>query len=239
MEWFVVITGDNFDLEELSKSLNSAELCVTRYKNEFILKSTDLNMLKDADDVRNKANEVLSQINGAARLTLGMQKPITVASVGKINDDGTVLGFVYIPSPTNLRTRVSMSLIAPDGTIKESHPGDPVRDWTTIARHNTNVKKVLRLLGKNIYDWVNLYRIYEVIENDVRGMPNIINKGWATEKAIKHFKYTANSPAAIGDEARHGKNTIPPLKDPMALSEAKALIETIFRNWLSSKVEQP
>ncbi|NJD78871.1 MAG: hypothetical protein FIB08_17550 [Candidatus Methanoperedens sp.] len=234
MEWFVVITGEIFDLEELSKSLNSPGLCITQYRNEFILKSTDFNLLKDADDVRNKANEILSQINGAAKLALGMRKPVTVASVGKINDDGTVYGFVSIPSPINLRTSVSASLTAPDGTIQESHQGDPIPSWITVAQHDINVAKALRLFGKDINDWVNLYRIYEVIESDVGDKSSIINKGWATENAIRRFKHTANSPGAIGDEARHGNQTPPP-KDPMALSEAKSLVETILRNWLCSK----
>ncbi|KCZ71285.1 hypothetical protein ANME2D_02487 [Candidatus Methanoperedens nitroreducens] len=241
MEWFVVIAGDIFDLEELSKSLNSSGLCITRKGEEFILKSTDFNLLKDADDVRNKANEIISQINGAARLTLGMRKPLAVASVGNIDDDGTVHGFVSISfsETINLRTSVSASVIAPDGTIQERHQGDPIPSWITVAQHDTNVAKALRLFGAGTHDWVSLYRIYEVIESDVGGKLNIINNGWATEKSIKRFKYTANSPGAIGDEARHGKNTIPPPKDPMTLSEAKPLIETILRNWLRSKSELP
>ncbi|MCE8422375.1 MAG: hypothetical protein J5U17_04030 [Candidatus Methanoperedens sp.] len=76
MEWFAVIKGEIFDLEELSKSLNSPELCITKEKEEFILKSTDFNLLKDADDVRNKVNEILSLINGGASLALGMRKPL-------------------------------------------------------------------------------------------------------------------------------------------------------------------
>lgn len=238
MKWFAVIKGDNFDLEELSKSLNSPGLCIIRKEEQFILKSSDFNLLNDADDVRNKANEIISQINGAAKLTLGTQKPIEVSSIHKINDDGTIHGFVTIPLSFNLRTSVSCSIVSPDGTIQKSHQCDPIPSWINIAQHDTNVAKVLRLFGSGAYDWKSLYIIYEVIESDV-SRSHIINKGWATEEPIRRFKHTANSPAAIGDEARHGKNTIPPPRDPMALSEAKPLVETILRNWLRSKGGQP
>ncbi|SNQ59111.1 hypothetical protein [Candidatus Methanoperedens nitratireducens] len=239
MEWLAVITGEIFNLEELSKSLNTPGLCVTREGEEFILKSTDFNLLIDSDDVRNRASEILSLINGAARLALGMRKPIVVAHIVKINDDGTRHMFVSLSETINLRDSVSVSVIEPDGTIQEIHQTDPIPSWVTAAKHNTNVAKALRLFGAGTHDWVSLYRIYEVIEGDVGGKSNIINKGWATDKGIKHFKYTANSPGAIGDEARHGNQTIPPPRDPMALSEAKSFVETILHSWLRLKVGQP
>lgn len=55
MEWIVKIIGDNSDLEELSKSLNSPELCITRDTPQegstFMLKSKDFNSLKEPAEV--------------------------------------------------------------------------------------------------------------------------------------------------------------------------------------------
>lgn len=235
MEWSVVITGENCDLEELSKSLNSPEQCVIREGEEFILKSTDFSLLNDANDVRNRADEILSIINGTAMLALGMRKPLVVTHVAKINDDGTRHMFISLSCTINLRDSVSVSIIRPDGNIQEIHKGDAISSWVTAARNDINVAKALRLFGTGIFDWVSLYRIYEVIESDVGGLVKIKDEGWATKKAIKRFKYTANSPAAIGDDARHGKGAIHPPEDPMVLSEAKSLIETILHNWLRSK----
>ncbi|MCE8424927.1 MAG: hypothetical protein J5U17_04025 [Candidatus Methanoperedens sp.] len=133
---------------------------------------------------------------------------------------------------------MSISATESEGTIQEIHQADPIPKWVTAAKHNTNVTKALRLFGAGTHDWVSLYRIYEVIENDVGGKSKIIKKGWTTDKAIRRFKYTANSPGAIGDEARHGNQKEPSPKDPMALSEAKFLIETILHNWLRLKAGQ-
>lgn len=37
MEWIIQISGDNLDLQELSKSLNSPELCISQENNNFFL----------------------------------------------------------------------------------------------------------------------------------------------------------------------------------------------------------
>lgn len=237
MEWFVQLTGERFDLEELSKALNSPELCVTQEGKDFILKSTEFKFLKDADDVRNKAREILSLINGAARLTLGMQKSLAVTRVVNVRDDGTrqITGFVSISETINPRDKVSISTITTNGIVQEIHQVGPIPSWITTAQHDTNIAKALRLFGNENQDWVNLYRIYEVIESDVGGVSNIVDKGWATKKALKRFKHTANSPTTIGDDSRHGKDTTQPPKNPMELSEAKSIIKTLIHNWLNLK----
>ena len=83
-------------------------------------------------------------------------------------------------------------------------------------------------------DWVDLYRIYEVIESDM-GRSVILAKRWATNADIKLFKHTANSVAATGDQARHGKETSTPPVKPLTLSEARALVDTLLRAWLAHK----
>ncbi|MBN1762727.1 MAG: hypothetical protein JW878_06605 [Methanomicrobia archaeon] len=237
MEWYVEITGESFDLEELSKSLNSPELCITQEGNAFILKSTDFNILKDANEVRTRASEILSLINGSARLALEMRKPLEVGSVVEITDDGKrrLFDLIEFAGCCFGRVSVSTTIVKANGTVQEqeSHQADPIVDWIAIARYDTNVATVLRLFNKNL-DWVNLYRIYEVIESDVGGIDNIIEEEWTTKRTIKRFKYTANSPDAIGDESRHGKKLMPP-KDPMTFPEARSLIKTLAHKWLSSK----
>lgn len=234
MEWIVQIAGEKFDLQELSKSLTSPELCIAQEGEAFVLKSTDFNLLKDADTVRNKASEIINLINGAVKLAIGMQKPLTVDHVIKINDNGTRKSFISVSILGVGRVSVSMSVTAEEGTIEEIHQADPIPSWVEIGRNDANVAKVLRLWGVGPHDWVSLYRIYEIVESDVGGFSYIVNMGWATKTGIKRFKHTANSPGAIGDKARHGKY-IPPPKSPMTFSEAKSLIETILHNWIRLK----
>src|SRR3990172_4962349 len=236
MEWMVFLAGDSFDLQELSKSLNSPELCVIKEEDQYYLKSTSFNHLMNAGEVGEKAQEILTLINGASKLVLGTRKPLTMGVVLKIKDDGSREGFAFVSETITLRETFGVAKILQDGTVQEVHQADPITDWIKVAQGDENVAKVLRLLGNFDYDWVNLYRIYEVVEDDVEGIPKITQEGWATETAIRRFKHTGNSVGAIGDEARHGIETTQPPKNPMTFSEAKSLIETILHNWLRSKV---
>jgi hypothetical protein len=145
MEWFVLLIGENSDLEELSKSLNSPELCVIQKHPpeppgpEFILKSTDFNFIEDTDDVINRADEIISEINGAARLFMGLRKHIWGISLG---------------------VSASTPIVSADGTIHDRekiHQVDSIPGCIAIARHDANVNKVLRLYGADDHDWVSLY----------------------------------------------------------------------------------
>ncbi len=237
VEWFVPITGENSDLEELSKSLNSPELRVIQEGSDFILKSTDFDLLNDADDVQNRAIEIMSLINGAAMLAMGMRKPLVVDCA--VNGDGKRQFFVCCSLDASLRVSVSESVVAADGTVQdqeEPHQADPIPDWIAIAQHDPNVATVLRLFGAGNHNWVSLYRIYDVIKSDGG---DIAKRGWASRRAIKRFKQTANSPDASGDDSRHGAGNIPPPKDPMTISEAKSLFKTIIHKWLRSKEGTP
>ena len=236
MEWVVCIKGDDFDLQELSKSLTSPELCLVKEENEYYLKSTSFNHLMNAGEVVEKAQEILTLINGASRLALGTRKPLTTGVVLKINDDGSREGFVSVSDSLNLRETFSVTKILQDRTVQEVHQADPIPDWIKVAQGNENVAKVFRLLANFGYDWVNLNRILEVIMKDVDGTSNITRKGWATKKSIDRFTGTANNQDVIGDTARHGIAKNKPLEDPMAFSEAKSFIETILHNWLRSKI---
>lgn len=235
MEWYVGIIGDNFDLEDLSKSLNSPEFSITKKGEDYILKSTHFNSLEDVDCVRNKANEILYLINGAAKLEFGMRKPLEVARVCRVNDDGKTECSVVFSDSAHARDRVKASLITKDGEVQEIFQADPISEFISIGLKDEKVAKVLRLFGNRTNDWVNLYRIYEIIKNDVGGKHKIVEKGWATKKAIKRFTQTANSVGAVGDESRHGVEKTEPPEDPMRPHEAESFIEAIIHNWIKSK----
>jgi hypothetical protein len=236
MEWSVIISGDRSDLEELCKYFNSPQLCITQQGKDFILKSTDFNLLTDANEVKNKACEIAPLINGAARLVLEMKKSLAVDCVVQATDNGKRNLFIF-PNAAATGFSAGKPIVGVDGVVQEESQLEPISRWVAAARRDTNVAKALRLSGVGVHDWISLYRIYEVVENDVGGISNISKKGWATRRAIERFKHTANSPGAIGDESRHGKQASKPPKAPMTLSEAKSLLETILHNWLRVKGE--
>lgn len=84
---------------------------------------------------------------------------------------------------------------------------------------------------------MNLYRIYEYIQDNIESEQNIVDQGWWSKSEKSLFKHTANSPEAIGHEARHGspRESAPP--DPMDHAEAKSLIDNLINNWLDHRKE--
>ena len=104
-----------------------------------------------------------------------------------------------------------------------------------MSMKDTNVEKVLRLIAKDSNSWVGIYRIFEVIENDIGALTKY---DWVTKTNIKRFTHSANSVTVSGDEARHGKETNEPPKNPMSISEAKAFISQIIHSWLNEKIER-
>jgi hypothetical protein len=236
MEWVVRLQGNNSDLQELSKSLNSAELCITEENDKFLLKSSSFNQLDDANEVKEKAEELLPLICGAARAAFRMRRQLVVDAVIKINDDGTREPINFLSDTVYPSSSTNLTITRNNGTVEEIHQADPIPGWINIAQNDDNVAKVLRLMGKGAIDWVGLYRIYDVIEHDVGGIPNIVSNGWTSRNQIERFRHTANSVGAIGDLARHGVERTMPPPNPMSFSEAESFINTIIHNWLQTKV---
>jgi hypothetical protein len=230
MEWFVRLKGIDVETERLLESLNSPVFCLTRKEDGFFLKSNEFGSLDKKEDVLEKAKEIVSWLNGTAAVT-GRQTNLEVdESYLQLDKDGKRQHFVRkvleVPVPS---IRVSVTV---DGVPVELQ--NPITTWIESAQKDDNVAKVLRLFGK-VLNWVNLYRIYEVIESDVGGIHNIVKGNWATNNEIKRFKHTANNPGVAGDDARHGKQTTQPPPKPMSLSEAKSLVKSIFQKWIEEK----
>lgn len=235
MIWEVQINGDMLDLRELSKSLVDNELRVCEKNGHYFLESTRFTNLADSEKVTSVATDILKVLTGAVRLALGGRTPLHVANVAKLRDDGVREIFLTICDTIHARSSISLEIIRSDGKKEINHPAHSVPGWVTLGLTDQNVAKALRLLGTDEYSWVSLYRLYEVIEQDVGSLDKIANNGWATKISIKRFKHTANSPGAVGDASRHGKESTTPPSDPMAIGEAQALVKVLLHNWLGSK----
>jgi len=239
MKWEVDVIGVSTDLRLLHKAFDSDEFSLSEEDGKFVLRSPAFDNMADAADVRARAKSLITSLSGASRALLGAQKSLDVGGVTLVRADGTKNHFVLV-EPAVLRLRCippSIRITKPDGSVEEHHPADPVRDWLEIALKDPLVAKALRLRDKGGLDWVQLYRLYDVIEGDMP-QSTLVQNGWASKKDIRRFKHTANSPGVIGDEARHGKEGHQPPANPMSLSEARSLVDHILKQWLDFKIKQ-
>jgi len=234
MKWEVQLNGSTDDLRELAKSLTNDDLCITERNGQFFLETTRFSGLTTREELNSEASKILSILTGAVRLSLVGRTPLRIANIAKVRKDGA--RDIFHSASATIRARVScgVKITQSDGTVKVVNPADKVPIWVNVALKDHRVEKALQLFGISKHDWVSLYSLLEVIVEDVGGIDKIENEDWATKEEIKRFKQTANSPAAIGNSARHGKN-IPPPSDPMDLKEAVALVKVVLHNWLRSK----
>jgi len=233
-EWFVRLEGHQFDLMELGRQLTSPELNFTTDDDGYWLRSTRFTPMTDSSEVHATAEQLLQQINGAGRIFSGDFRPVRQAGIQRRHKDGRRDQFVFAQGMASGRSMVFAAASVAGGTPQPQ----PIQlnDLTFAALHaqgDEAVARALRILGSREPDWVNLYRVFEIVKADISS--SISAKGWATKTQIGRFKHTVNSVGAIGDDARHGAEHGQPPKNPMPLEEAQGLIRSILRAWVSSK----
>ena len=236
MKWKIQLVGDDFDLKELEKSFsNSSNYSITKENDGYYLSSSEFDSCKEIEEIKNKLRNILDVLNGAKILAIGGNKPLECGSIVKEKSNGTREIFVELSDTFTLRDSVSIIMKDSAGKIiDEVHPADEVPKWLTYGLRDEKLKRALRIYGKERHTWVGLYKIYEIVEDALGEMQNLIEQGWASKSSIRRFKHTANSPDVIGDGARHGKQITNGPKKPMSISEARSLIETLLIRWLNS-----
>ena len=61
--------------------------------------------------------------------------------------------------------------------------------------------------------------------------------GWITREQANLFSWTANSPDAVGEQARYGHQRADPPPNPMNEDDARALVLSLVRHWLDWMIE--
>lgn len=231
MRWKVRLSGDELGLKDLSDSFDD-DPAIFEEDNEFYLWSSRFEGVNEADEVRETAENIVQAIhNFGERDSLRIEE-LEASHITEMRDDGSKNVYVF-GEPASLALRagpVRVTTSNGDKTKELYLPADRTYKWTQLALEDETVGKFVGLLEQGD-SWVNLYRIYEFMQNNIKSEDNIIAQGWwsAGEKSL--FKHTANSREAIGDEARHGPK-VPAPENPMTHAEAKRLIETLIDHWL-------
>ena len=222
-------------LRDLTKAFDTPDICIREENDGFTLRSERFRELTSHEEVRDHVAKILPALNGATKLVLGFNTPVTIGSIAKIRDDGTRHTYVFARlAVAPVTVMVDVKIERADGTTEEFHQAEPVVAWLKLSKRDAHVAWALRLIWDDFKTYPGLYKIYEAIEADVGSIPG---KGWCTNTELKRFKRTANSPGALGVRARHGAMGSPP-PDPMSLSSAKSLIRRLLNEWFKMKRAQ-
>ncbi|MEK5260935.1 hypothetical protein MKY75_17175 [Paenibacillus sp. FSL L8-0663] len=232
MKWIISLAGDEKELYELSKSLNTEKLTIFKEEGEYRLKSSDIFSTDDFKNVSEKVENLVKLIDGATKLVLGTHKRITVSDIYLLNEYGGRTFFMSAELSGSASMKAIPQIIKADGTIEIfiSNPANSVPDLLELCEKNEVIDKVIKLISYDDESWIGLYKIFEVIakEADVKSFSSI------SSESLKRFTRTANSYKAIGMEARHALDYEPP-KEPMYITEAQSLIYLLVNEWIRQK----
>jgi len=236
MKWEVCITGDESALKELTKLCNENALCINKRSGKYFLESNHFDKLESKNEVKKVATEIISSLCGATKLIYGAKDPIKYSHTKKIDDYGKKTIYKELSGVISFSGSVEKKVFDSEGNIISVEPADAIPTIVKLALKDINVSDALRLYGNKNLDWVNLYRLLEIVVKDVGGIDQIANNNWASKKEIRRFKNTSGSWKVLKDEARHASESTDPPPNPMSLSEARSLINEIIRKWLKSKI---
>lgn len=241
--WQVQLEGDARDLEFLAEIFATDPRKVLRDEKGagYLYESDSFHACSTSEQVEQLAEGELAVLSGILKLERDAR-------------DGLKYGAVYRPSPNggrdifvrireSLQVRVEMGAVtavvtdAAGNVITRPAPTPPRSAvLLQLAAEDAAIAKVLRLLSApDAMTWVGLYRIHEVIEDDVGGQHKLEKQGWGSADDLRRFKHSANSVQVGGDKSRHGKEPQVPPKNPMTLAEAEAYARYIVQAWLASK----
>lgn len=223
----VELSGWTGLIDALSPHLQSPELHLEKDADRTFLVSSRFDALSSRDEVMAEAQRALPLIVAAMRLSGLRPMPIQANRVEEQTRDGpqsTVYAFAFSAS----------AVIAAPGASRDdqSRPAAPIP--VEIGLRDEHVARALELFARDP-SWYDLYKVLEVIEEDVGGEKALAGKGWASRIALKRFTATANNLVALGSDARHAISTWKPPVSPMTLDDAVVLIGQVLSAWIAAK----
>jgi hypothetical protein len=228
MKWYVQIEAEKFVLQELSKSLKSPRLSVFQREANYYLSCDLFDSLDDPEHVFEKAKILGPVLSGATRLELG--KPLRLGNVFRENEDGSWNEFGFAEVSALIP---KLFCQAAGEAVQAPSLADNVKVWLQAARRNGEVDEALSLFGSPDLSWVLLYKVFEIVEADIKR--KIYKTRWVTKTLEDRFTQTAQA-------HRHAKQSekmrkYKPHCKPMLFHEGTTFIRTILDNWLRTKQE--
>lgn len=167
---------------------------------EYFFVPDDQN-IQSAPEALSKAVDEIKPLCALLKI-FGLNKnKIDVQSACEIHPDGTKTLHIHFSDVVFFGDGIE---VYSNGSLLYSSEEKRLRDMKDIymaAKLSQDKIRLLNYMGKEI-NWVNAYHIYEILkhnyikESDLKKMPELAT-----------FAHTANSPLAIGEDARHAVQT--------------------------------
>jgi hypothetical protein len=225
-----------FDLEILSELFPEGDdpLVAEDPSGEYYLESSGLQDSTGQPD-HNAAEAPVKRVNGAARALDQGFRPVRL--IGRYTAPDGTTSVAIMTDTAEGRSRASAAAVVQSNGVPAPEPPPKGSRYVKLAERDADVAEALRILGQPTpLDWYDIYKAWEIVEQSVRGLPQVVAQGWATKANIRRLKASANHPGISGNEARHARTSRPPaLNLTMTMSDGDALVRRLVANWIESR----
>jgi hypothetical protein len=212
MKWLVLLDVKKSDFDNLSNLLRSSdEFSLMAENGEYYLTSSRWESLTNVSDVYWEATKPLQDISAVARIHFTGFPLLKPDIICEVDEEGKRHRRVALSATISVdSSSFSIQLEGGQDIIRNLE----FESWMKLAEEDEIVKNVFRQITDFEHNWINLYKVYEIVNKDA-GKKKI--EQWITKDKISQFTHTANSQSAIGDDARHGVDPNDTPKEPMSL----------------------
>ena len=225
--WAVGLVGADRDLVEIAPHFTGSVRIELR-DDGWELTSGQFTEAEGASTIWTLAAEILTLVNGIARLRLDRPAPISLGNVRRYREDGSKDAFMF-PEPIRGSGRVMIASVSVNGVPVSPPTWEPDIE---LAARDLRVGAVLAFLATGP-TWHSLFAAFDTVAEDERTQRLDGMKRWAgvSHRRIRTFTNTANCFSAVGALARHGPRSEAPPR-PMALKDGEELVKRIVERWL-------
>jgi len=224
--WSIRLKGETLDLQLLQQMLIAAELNIRQNDGNYYLTGTLFDQLADAEEIQAFARDLIQKINGAGKVVIDGYISVDFDHIVRQSSSGPVTS-AFRDTAARFKLRKAPTAYAQSPSM---------RSIVMLSLTDDAVEKVLRIQESRPLNFVELYKVVDVISNDLGGIHQLRQRNWVPKTEISRFTQTANHPGAAGDEARHGFSNAAQPKRRMSLPEAQALVRQIIHRWVDKKV---
>jgi hypothetical protein len=140
------------------------ELRVVKDEDCFLLEAHELEDIQHHSDVLRVARDVVTRVNGAARLEHGSYRNVQVGPVHERRADGTRATTVFV-EPATIDVRASVFRPTIVGRVGTESVATPARHFVEIAARDQDAHEALDLWADPQHNWMNLYKVFEIIRS--------------------------------------------------------------------------
>lgn len=242
-----LLRGDSIDLSILAELYpEPGDPVVTADRSGYYLTSPTLpdSLANDAGQMLVRAGMLLRTINGAARIVSSSYRPVELS--GAFRDASDRQHVVVGAATAHARAHVfAVAVVTSADGQPVQQPPPPAPEYIQLAAQHPDVADALTILGKPApLDWFDLYKLYEIVRDNVDPSPpgqsrkgnqkKLIDTGWLTKPDLGAFTGSANHQLASGGAARHVREPGPGPTRTMSLDEGTQFIRDLVARWLSS-----